>query len=574
MKNSLFIFVLFLINTIAFCQISQEEYTYLKSQIPKETTTIDTQTNLLLAGEYLYYQVKAFNKDKKTFSNISKIAYVELIGAKESVIFKHKLKLVNSSAYGDFFIPASIKTGHYKLIGYTNWSKNNLSESFSEIDLYIINPYSTEKQIVSSESNNSYTEIKNSNGLQINQIVSNANPVKIDKYRFGSRQKVTLKIDNTSLEEANHYSLSVRKIDSIKIQAPLLQKQIDDTKKQTFYLPELRGEIISGQLKTGGYTKTENVTVYLSFPGENNIFKSTTTNSKGQFYFTVHEDYKDAVINLQVKENQKANFEIILDSKSFNQFSQLHFTDLKLNSNIETWLEKQSVLNQIEKAYFSVKADSILEIAPNKFFYEPMETTFFLDDFTRFKTVKETFVEVIKTAYISTKNSVYTFRVQDLVNLNYNQDLQYLEPLVLVDGIAIQNNESIINYNPYDIQSIQTITGQYVYQSELYNGVISFQTFEKNFNLADQEYDVINIEYKNRLLDKIYFQPNYENHNSDKSRIPDYRIQLLWLPNLNIKELEDINFYTSDVHGYFEVILKTTYPTGKTETSVTNFSVN
>ena len=55
---------------------------------------------------------------------------------------------------------------------------------------------------------------------------------------------------------------------------------------------------------------------------------------------------------------------------------------------------------------------------------------------------------------------------------------------------------------------------------------------------------------------KIYYNPDYSAGNNLK-RIPDYRYQLLWEPNLSLDQKEEnLSFYTSDLKGDFEVVLE------------------
>ena len=55
---------------------------------------------------------------------------------------------------------------------------------------------------------------------------------------------------------------------------------------------------------------------------------------------------------------------------------------------------------------------------------------------------------------------------------------------------------------------------------------------------------------------KEYFQPQYSFTNN-LSKIPDYRHQLLWIPNVKLENKErSFSFFTSDVLGAFEIILE------------------
>jgi hypothetical protein len=58
------------------------------------------------------------------------------------------------------------------------------------------------------------------------------------------------------------------------------------------------------------------------------------------------------------------------------------------------------------------------------------------------------------------------------------------------------------------------------------------------------------------LPEKGYLQPDYSGKKA-ASRIPDYRQQLLWLPDMGSKTgMNDSSFFTSDVSGTFEIRLE------------------
>jgi hypothetical protein len=62
---------------------------------------------------------------------------------------------------------------------------------------------------------------------------------------------------------------------------------------------------------------------------------------------------------------------------------------------------------------------------------------------------------------------------------------------------------------------------------------------------------------KSPILGKYFYQPNYSTDKSILKRIPDYRTQLLWEPQINIEDQNSIklDFYTSDVTGVFEIVV-------------------
>ncbi|MEX0314380.1 MAG: hypothetical protein AB3N18_09400, partial [Allomuricauda sp.] len=111
--------------------------------ISQEKVFIHYNTSLALVGEHIYYKVYCLEGGTNKFSNLSKIAYVELVGTNNQTVFKHKIRLESGLGNGDFFIPAEVSSGHYKIIGYTRWMLNKGQDSFFQGDITIINPYQT-----------------------------------------------------------------------------------------------------------------------------------------------------------------------------------------------------------------------------------------------------------------------------------------------------------------------------------------------------------------------------------------------------------------------------------------------
>ncbi|MBT8315742.1 MAG: hypothetical protein KJP26_14900, partial [Maribacter sp.] len=102
---------------------SPEELMELK-KLPLEKVYVHYNTGVLFPGEYLYYSLYTFNAATNKLSTISRMAYIELVGDDLSTVFKQKVQLKNGRGQGDLFIPVTIPSGNYKLIGYTHWMNN------------------------------------------------------------------------------------------------------------------------------------------------------------------------------------------------------------------------------------------------------------------------------------------------------------------------------------------------------------------------------------------------------------------------------------------------------------------
>ncbi|TYA74732.1 hypothetical protein [Seonamhaeicola marinus] len=533
--------------------------------LPAEDIQVVFNKNMLLAGETLYYKLYCLLQKDNALSDLSKMAYVELVGKQNGVIFNHKLKLVNGQGYGDFFIPATLKTGNYKLIAYTQWMQNSKVNTYVEKDLYIINPYISQvAELENKDLLGASVSLKNDE-LSISEIKKNASLNVVDK-TYKPRSKVKFNFSESSLHGS--FTLSVNRMSnlSLSLDEKHLSEADNDNTVEEFYLPELRGEIISGKVyhKNNGLI-APNKTIALSIPGKNYIQKTVEVDAKGKFYFNIHENYSTEDCVLQIIDSKPANFKIVLDDKSFKNKSALLFRQLTLNPNIEEWLAEESVLNQVENAYVDLKLDRIDEKDLKDDFFGNPSIIYKLDDYKRFPSLRETFIEVIEGVGIRKRSDGYHFEVFSYKE-TVNSALKNYDPLVLLDGVLIQDNQYLIDYNPYDIEQIGLIRAGYFYGPQMYFGIIDIRTKKATKGTYFNFHDIEGLHHLKLNLpneNKTYYTPDYDLRLNALKRIPDFRRQLLWKPNLDTnKNMESIECYTSDVEGIYEVSLKGYTKTG------------
>jgi hypothetical protein len=180
--------------------------------IPQEGIFVHHNATLLFAGEQLYYKVYCLDVKSRKLSGLSKVGYVELVGEDKQPVFRHKIRLTEGLGQGDFFIPTSVPTGSYKLIGYTQWMKNAGQGHFFQSDLNIINPYRTipepylaEKKPDSVATDSiQYAQPKTTRKqTEINQVGSNHISLSTDGSAFGKREEVTITLKG--LDDASVY---------------------------------------------------------------------------------------------------------------------------------------------------------------------------------------------------------------------------------------------------------------------------------------------------------------------------------------------------------------------------------
>jgi hypothetical protein len=519
------------------------------SKTTNETIYIHTNTTTFVTGETLYYKLYCLNSNDFKQSQLSKVAYVQLIGNDKKIIFNHKLFLENGTGQGDYFIPSSILSGTYKLIGFTKWMLNKESSKSFEIDITVINPFQNDgENLISTK-----TEL-----LENSSKKNNDNVIKTDKFTYSSREKVNLNISNLQI---GNYSISVRKtqdLPTVKKTNSIDFSKIGDNQSINFtnsniILPELRGEIISGKIAVKDNSKPINgITVALSIPGKSFEFKLVKTDKNGQFIFSLDKAYYETNFAIQVLNDFKEYYTITLDKPIYLDTSNLKIENgKKLSSDLKLIIEEHSIASQIENTFFEKKADTLQKIKTYPPFYEPIATEYILDNYTRFPTIKETITEVVKEMHYYKDNDKYTFYLAD-----YDPNTELTEPpLVLVDGLLIQDINELLEYRSSNIYKICIIQSGYYYGNKIFNGVISFITKKNDFNSNLSGNFILKTNITPPLAKKSYYKPDYSDKTNNE-RIPDYRYQLLWLPELKLNNDNQISFFTSDKTGNFEIVLE------------------
>jgi len=147
-------------------------------------------------------------------------------------------------------------------------------------------------------------------------------------------------------------------------------------------------------------------------------------------------------------------------------------------------------------------------------------------------------------------------------------------PLVLLDGMLIQNHDELLAYSARNIKKIIITKNHIIYGTKKFNGIIEFESFEGDYSTIATGDFIKKVDLFNPLAGKIYFKEDYNNQ-SKSNRIPDYRNQLLWLPTMDLSSnKKEIIFYTSDISGYYQISLEGFSEDGKAVSKRTSFRVD
>ena len=561
-----------------------------KGQIPGERIFVYQNTSVLVSGEKLYYSVFCLNEKNNLPSGLSKIAYVELVGKDNVLVFRHKIRLQNGIGQGEFLIPSAVSNGNYKLLGYTRWMNNRGDNYFFKSDLTILNPHHRYKKPTAGKAHFSAIDSVEQNNagytLQKSSLNTDKNlKLTTNKKNYDQREQVVLKLQglNSSVLNGN-YSISIRKkysIDKIGSNTSKnfkLQNKNEVVPKaisNPIYLPELRGELFSGQVitKSTGLPAAY-VNVVLSIPEKAFDVKISKADKNGLFYFNVNRGFGQKEPYVHVLQNM-GQFEILWDKPFQLDYENLMFDDLVIMPDITDMILKRSIYAQIENAYSEAKQDSFYLEKSYLPFYLRYSKVYDLDDYTRFPTVKETFVEIIEYVQFRKNKAGKQF-----VNLIQEGITQSNSPvMVIVDGVFLEDHNKLPDLNARKVKRINVLFNPMVLEPQTFSGLVVFETFNGNFQDFVKDDYVSKVETITPLNKKKYFSQTYTSNDTGlpdfTDRIPDYRNQLLWIPDFKLeKEETTLDFFTSDVSGDFEVRLEGFSSKGEPISVLETFFVN
>ena len=121
---------------------------YVQTRVDQEQSTafqeklfVHTDKTFYLAGEILWLRLYCLDAASHRPLDLSKLAYVEVLGPDNRPALQGKIALDKGHGEGSFSLPPSIHTGNYRLRAYTNWMKNDGPQNFFEQPITIVNVF-------------------------------------------------------------------------------------------------------------------------------------------------------------------------------------------------------------------------------------------------------------------------------------------------------------------------------------------------------------------------------------------------------------------------------------------------
>ncbi len=332
----------------------------------------------------------------------------------------------------------------------------------------------------------------------------------------------------------------------------------DGEKIEIKYPAEINGPILSGILQDMDRLP---IAIQISFHGKTSILNSLDIDPNGIFHFEVPTRVTNEKVHFFDMRESLEPQHIKIDKPFDLHFETNLYPPLNFKQEMKPFLESLNTNIQLSQVYRDHNyINGVLpetEIINTQFYGEP-DFLYPLDDYTRFETVRDLFIEYIRSAVIRRKNKKPGFYV-------INEDPLPRSALMLIDGIPVLDPQFILDFDPLQVEKIGIINDRYYMGGAAFYGLINFTTYNGDF--GEQEFPSYMIEkaYQGLQKSRTFYAPNYSSHQKLLKRIPDYRNTLYWNPDVRVNggKAATLEFYTADDTGSYQIEINGLTQSGK-----------
>lgn len=322
------------------------------------------------------------------------------------------------------------------------------------------------------------------------------------------------------------------------------------------FMPENIGHIIYGKIMhTVSGAPASATGAYLSIPGTRTQFYSTKSNTEGILAFQVKPFYGPNELIVQAKAGKDSSFKMELANPFSNQYTSVSLPYLQFSTAWQQSLARQSINTQVQHSFAAkgLNQFALPEMDSLPFYGKPT-SQYLLDNYVRFTTMEEVLREYITEVVVRKRGNNYQFPVtKPKISGVYEGD-----PLVMLDGVPVFDNNKIMSYDPLKVRKLEVVANRYFYGPSVFDGIINFTTYNGVLEGFQLDPAAIVIDYEGLQLQRQFYSPVYDTPEQVQSRMPDFRSLLYFSPDIktDASGKTQFHFYTSDVAGKYMVVLQ------------------
>ena len=322
------------------------------------------------------------------------------------------------------------------------------------------------------------------------------------------------------------------------------------------FIPETDGSFVCGKIvdKQSGLPAA-GVQAYLSVPGQHYFFTSTRSDTDGQVNFDVSNLHGNNEVVVQPAGNDSNRYQIDINNPFSNEYSSTVLPYFRMSEEFISQLQLHSLSSQVQAAYLGKqqRGYSITFFSDSTAFFGTPDGKYFLDDYTRFKTMEEVIREYVTEIRLRKKDGLFRYMVKNTPYQSFND----LDPLILLDGVPVMKPEEMALFDPLKIKKLEVMARTFYTGPVPHYGIVSYSTYDGDRAGLPLPSNAIVTDYPGFLYERSFYSPRYQTEQQINSRMPDFRNVLEWEPKLETKEGEQVlDFYTSDLPGKYLIVVQ------------------
>jgi hypothetical protein len=529
-----------------------------------EQLLIQTDRQLYISGEIIWFKVFAFRWEMDHLSDFSQVAYLELISPDRIAVSRVKIKLEKGRGNGTFELPRALNSGSYELRAYTQSMRNGEETDFGRSRLIILNPDQAVVRADPDQADTYAAFAPESADLAVSPNRLMQVSVRPQQTPIGQRNEAVLEITTTDPEGrpvAAELSLSVALQLSEETGAKPIFKLVEEVspfdpwRPDTLaYLPEKRGMRLNGRvIDEATQNGAPEVTLFLAFPGEVAMVYLEETDDQGNFSFLLPDLYGLRQVVLQTHPDDSRSLRLEL-KEEFHTIPTVESQPFVLPPE---WvpLANAALMNaEVQRSYQAFELPPVYEVK-NPFdsipFFGRLDARYRLDDYTRFP-IPEFFFEVVYQVMVKGK---YGSERLEVIN-DWDRPFADPDPLFLVDGVPVFDQRAFLKINNKLIEWAEIVTEPFWLNPLFYNGIIQLKSFERDGRCIRLPANALQRSFLTLLPERQFSIPDYDSQAD--SRLPDFRNTLYWNPMVRTDEngKATVRFFTGDSPGHFEIHLE------------------
>ncbi len=537
----------------------------------QEQLVMTTDRNVYIGGEDIWFTLTNLSTESAQLSNVSKVAYVELLNSTNEPLIQEKIYLSDGIATSKITIPDTASTGNYLIRAYTRWMTNYSDANYECAIVSVVNPFANNAlpKFKTQSDANEKGQVKQNNRMQSSVIEGLQNS-------YSNRQLVQLGVD-VSEKDWEYLNISVVKsclYTAVKCLPSVGNKMMANI-RDDLRVPEHQGEIIEGKvtdIHTG--MPIANEKMMLSFVGQNPVLEFSLTDSTGGFRYQVNRfGEQEMVIQPYSTDTTKLNYKVTLEDNFSADYAQYDLPELVLDSPQVRQINSAIVNMQINTIYSSHLPEVALADSVEKAdaFYGHPENTIIIDKYIELPTTEEVIREIVPMAFLRKSEGEYYVKVFEDKSMYPKEG----KTMAFVDGVPVNEFKRILAISPEYLQKIEVLNLNYYYEDENLGRLLLFYT--RNGDMGNMEFDnrIFRQVHKGYLNSFSYSYPDYTDPIRQSSRLADYRNLLYYksVSNLSGKEQLNFEFTTGDDSSEYTIVLTGMTKNGEKETVLQSFMV-